>query len=439
MRVWIYACILSLCGLGVGVPARAADSSEQSIDIKVLTWVDHFTYGAFNTAVGIPLAITGVIVNKIKGENPEFYIDKTGRQLVIDSAALNSGAYSTGAIHHGSGGDAHEAGHSHQSGVLGPLYLPVVLIDYAIEGHTGSVVERWADRWADLSTSMVNTHPVNFLVGFYDQQGHIYARLGANASLVERSTRAEVGNRYSSNDSDVASSAVTMTNRYGTIGAGVNLNVSGVKPCPCNGTPLVLDASIFQRDFLAELNAVGTVIGVVLDGHNETGSVSVDLDRKRIDSLILYQQVGVGMRAGQPDTVALDLKARGIASLRGIWGIGDNAGHGTHVVPSVGAGAEARLHFLDLGSVYGRKDLEVGTSGYRKDTDALGFQTPLFKSSAYTYGWQGRDLTNLDGRPTDLKLGVEYRHETETLPSGAAAAPPTSEIHMTLLTFGGRF
>jgi hypothetical protein len=43
----------------------------------------------------------------------------------------------------------HEGAHAVQSAILGPLYIPAVLVTYALSGFDQGFMEDWADAWAD--------------------------------------------------------------------------------------------------------------------------------------------------------------------------------------------------------------------------------------------------------------------------------------------------
>jgi YD repeat-containing protein len=68
--------------------------------------------------------------------------------LVVEGGAipaLTGRPASLGRVILGPGDLAHECGHGVQSTVLGPFYLPAVLLDYLIEGYEDSAVEQGAD------------------------------------------------------------------------------------------------------------------------------------------------------------------------------------------------------------------------------------------------------------------------------------------------------
>lgn len=133
-----------------------------TIQRTVVDWVDNLTVGAIQTTFGAGHIVVSVIANPIAGDalpKPRLNNVNQGQQIVIhDTVSFNGVGYSMGlfAIGPVAGGDmaVHEAGHSQQSAMLGPLYLPTVLLTYLKDTVSGgcfpfscdnSFIERWAD------------------------------------------------------------------------------------------------------------------------------------------------------------------------------------------------------------------------------------------------------------------------------------------------------
>lgn len=132
-------------------------ANPDSIISKVLVTISNLTWGLVNSVIGAGVVLTAAIVSpftqyvdfptiKLSASGQQIYVDVSGLTPVAGKMSLgifeldNHGGY-----HFASG---HEGGHAKQSALLGPLYLPVVVFSYIIQGHSGSFMETWADNWA---------------------------------------------------------------------------------------------------------------------------------------------------------------------------------------------------------------------------------------------------------------------------------------------------
>lgn len=410
--------------------AQLGAADPPSPDLLITTWTDHATFSAFNTAVGIPLAAIGLASSAINGDTVSVRIDDSGRQLVLGGASLNQNVdYSTGAFHHGdSNDDGHEAGHSHQSAVLGPAYLPVVGLTYLAYGDTSwNRIESWAEQWAKLDETFRDSHPLRLRLEIRNRDGRPSQVIGTNFVLMERASRVNT-----STDSEQSLEPVTVAYRYGTLDLGVRTGGAPGMPCGSpRGLPLIAQAGVFQRDFQLEWSTVSEALRILLDGRSDAGHVTIDLDRKRLDLTALRQQVGAGVRIGTRETLALDAVARANLGLSGTWDLGPRVGEQGMRVTG-GVQAEARAHAIDRIEIFARRESERGTDGYRREASAFGMETPaLFTARALTTG-------DTPTHPTRIQAGVQRSSERETRP-GPAGTSSISRVHMTLFTVGGRF
>ncbi|MBI3555958.1 MAG: hypothetical protein HY074_06830 [Deltaproteobacteria bacterium] len=431
---------LVLVTLLLSTVARAEDP-----DIVVVGWFDHFTYGLINTAIGIPVAITGIIANAVtRHQVPRVTFDSTGQQIRISSSNLNGFDYSTGAIHHGSCCDAHEAGHGKESGVLGPAYLPVVGLTYLIQGMDVGVMEDWADAWQDLGKTMVNNHPYRVEFDVRSRDGSTTNRVGLNFVLLERASKVNVGShRGDDNPTEVIY-------QYGKIGVYLMVPTTGAEGVLVGGSapsdantifPARVEATVLEKDFAARWTVVGGVFSVLTDSKEETGAVAWDLTDKRVQAKILSQTVGFGVRVGDENKVALDLMGRANAAVQGLWftGYGGVAaaaqGPSPGVMVTAGVEAEARLHVLNHLEIFAKKSKEWQLGGkYSRDIEVVGAETPMyFNSKTFTFK-RGTEK----GKPVPWFGGVKYVREVEEYPDFANGMAK-SEIKSFFFTLGGRW
>lgn len=132
-------------------------TNKDSFLMDALVVLGNLTWGLVNTAIGVGAVLGTMIVSPFTRyvDFPTFAISASEQQIYVDVSGLGPvpGKMSLGLFeldnhagyHFASG---HEAGHAKQSALLGPLYLPMVLFSYAVQGHHGSFMERWADVWA---------------------------------------------------------------------------------------------------------------------------------------------------------------------------------------------------------------------------------------------------------------------------------------------------
>lgn len=134
-------------------PSAGSTSSGSSF-LNFATILSNLVWGLPNTIVGGAIAAVSMIASPIfKGEMPTFSASPNGKQIHVGNSILPLPGYemSLGLFHLDSndytGGSvaAHEGGHADQSALLGPLYLPVIGVDYAKNSHSGSFMEDWAD------------------------------------------------------------------------------------------------------------------------------------------------------------------------------------------------------------------------------------------------------------------------------------------------------
>lgn len=75
----------------------------------------------------------------------QIYADVCGLQLI--SSKMSMGLFELDFCTSHSYASDHEGGHAKQSAILGPLYIPVALLSYALIGGHGGGLEHWADHW----------------------------------------------------------------------------------------------------------------------------------------------------------------------------------------------------------------------------------------------------------------------------------------------------
>ncbi len=259
--------MLLLFHLFAASPARA-----ESPDIVVVGWIDHFTYGAINTAIGIPVGLVGMIINWIKGEKPAVRLDSTGQQVVLSTGSFNHFNYATGAIHHGDCCDAHEAGHGKQSGVLGAAFLPMVGLTYLAQGLDKGLIEDWADAWSDLGATMVDGHPLRIELDYIDDTGKVAGRIGVNFTILERNSKVHSGLKYS-DDTPLA-----VSYQYGKIGVFLAIPTEqDVREGRGVNLPMRLDASVFEKFFSGKWPIVSGLFSLLSESEEKTLNFAVDL------------------------------------------------------------------------------------------------------------------------------------------------------------------
>ena len=107
--------------------------------------------------IGAGVVLTAAIISPFTRhvDFPTIKVSASGQQIYVDVSGLTPvpGKMSLGIFeldNHSSYffASGHEGGHAKQSALLGPLYLPVVVFSYIIQGHSASFMETWADNWA---------------------------------------------------------------------------------------------------------------------------------------------------------------------------------------------------------------------------------------------------------------------------------------------------
>jgi hypothetical protein len=124
--------------------------------VKLLAVISNLTWGLCNSVVGLGVIFWAMIASPFSEyvDFPSFTMSENGFQIWVNAtgAIIPWMAFSLGVFVFGSSSEpyagAHEGGHSFQSAILGPFYLPTVGISYLIQGHYGSFMETWADGWA---------------------------------------------------------------------------------------------------------------------------------------------------------------------------------------------------------------------------------------------------------------------------------------------------
>ncbi|TNE99134.1 MAG: hypothetical protein EP326_08615 [Deltaproteobacteria bacterium] len=133
------------------------NTNKDSFLMDALVIIGNLTWGMVNTAIGLGAVLGTMIISPFTRyvDFPTFAISASEQQIYVDVSGMGPipGKMSLGLfeLDNHSGyyfASGHEAGHAKQSALLGPMYLPMVLLSYAISGHSGSFMERWADVWA---------------------------------------------------------------------------------------------------------------------------------------------------------------------------------------------------------------------------------------------------------------------------------------------------
>jgi hypothetical protein len=126
--------------------------------LNLVSWVGNLTWGLVNTLLGLGVVIAAMVVSPLTPyvDFPTFAISQNGKQIYVDVTGMSpvAGKMSLGLfeLDNGSGpsfATGHEGGHAVQSAILGPLYIPAVLVTYALSGFDQGFMEDWADAWAD--------------------------------------------------------------------------------------------------------------------------------------------------------------------------------------------------------------------------------------------------------------------------------------------------
>ena len=127
---------------------------------KLLTIIGNLTWGLANTVIGAGVVLVTMAVSPFTPyvDFPTFNIAASGMQIYVDVTGMSPipGKMSLGLFELDNATwyefeSDHEAGHAIQSAILGPFYLPTVIMSYIISGHHGSFMERLADIKADAS------------------------------------------------------------------------------------------------------------------------------------------------------------------------------------------------------------------------------------------------------------------------------------------------
>jgi len=454
-KLCLLLCVAVTVQFGITTLVKADPPKREQADVIAVTWFDNFTYGGWTTATGILEGVFSIGYNKIKHHNASkgFYVklDPSGQQLIVFPAGLRFG-HSGGAFNLSNGGaseyeSVHEAGHGKQAAILGPLFLPVLLGSYGInqlvngDTHDGNPFESWANAWKYLGTSMVNTRPLSVRFEKETQDGKGVTRFGTNFILLERDSKLPLtpfNDNYGGTDipdddpNGRKDDPVSVSYKYGQIGAYVSVDHAGCQAPVV--APIKIEGALFQKDFLAEWSTISSAIRLLIDAKQETGKVVVDLEYGRVDAKFLSQVVGMGVRIGNKDTVAIDAIGRASGAVKGEWNLGDQPDHkSAGVFATAGGEGELRLHLFDAAEIYARKDKEWGTGDYSRNADTVGIETPLlFTAKTYT-GFHGHS-----GGPVPLYGGVFHESENETMP-GPNGQSQRTHIKMTIFTLGGRW
>ena len=132
-------------------------ANPDSVISKILVTISNLTWGLVNTVIGAGVVLAAAIISPFTKyvDFPTIRVSSSGQQIYVDVSGLTpvAGKMSLGIFELDNHGgyffaSGHEGGHAKQSALLGPLYLPVVIFSYIIQGHSGSFMEDWADAWA---------------------------------------------------------------------------------------------------------------------------------------------------------------------------------------------------------------------------------------------------------------------------------------------------
>lgn len=127
---------------------------------KILTLVGNLTWGLANTLIGAGVVLVTMAVSPFTRyvDFPTFRVSASGMQIYVDVTGMSPipGKMSLGLfeLDNAAGyryASEHEAGHAIQSAILGPFYLPTVLVTYLISGFDVGLMEDLADEAARVS------------------------------------------------------------------------------------------------------------------------------------------------------------------------------------------------------------------------------------------------------------------------------------------------
>lgn len=127
--------------------------------VNLFAWVGNLTWGLVNTLLGLGVVIAAMVVSPLTPyvDFPTFALADNGKQIYVDVSGMSpvAGKMSLGIFeldnHAGkSFASGHEGAHAVQSAILGPLYIPAVLVTYAISGFDQGFMEDWAWAWSDI-------------------------------------------------------------------------------------------------------------------------------------------------------------------------------------------------------------------------------------------------------------------------------------------------
>lgn len=121
---------------------------------KILAFIGNLTWGLANTLIGAGIVLATMAVSPFTPyvDFPTFALSSSGMQIYVDVTGMGPlpGKLSMGLFELDNGlgysyASEHEGGHAIQSAILGPLYLPTVLITYLISGFDQGLMEDLAD------------------------------------------------------------------------------------------------------------------------------------------------------------------------------------------------------------------------------------------------------------------------------------------------------
>lgn len=128
--------------------------SKYFILTKILTIIGNLTWGLANTLIGAGIVLATMAVSPFTPyvDFPTFALSSSGMQIYVDVTGMGPlpGKLSMGLFELDNGlgysyASEHEGGHAIQSAILGPLYLPTVLVTYLISGFDQGLMEDLAD------------------------------------------------------------------------------------------------------------------------------------------------------------------------------------------------------------------------------------------------------------------------------------------------------
>jgi hypothetical protein len=131
---------------------------------KVLSFVGNLTWGLANTLIGAGVVLAAIAASPFTPyvDFPSFHLSASGMQIYVNVTGMSPipGKMSLGLfeLDNASGfgfASYHEGGHAIQSAVLGPFYLPAVLITYVASGFDQGLMENLADKAARASDKWI--------------------------------------------------------------------------------------------------------------------------------------------------------------------------------------------------------------------------------------------------------------------------------------------